>query len=157
MKPFYEEQRFPLRRIGPALATPPCILLGLLIWQVVLGHPVGKQPMSNGNVIGWTIFLWLVFFRLLTVRLVTKVSGSELQIAFRGLWRARRVRLSDIESVQTVTIDPQRNTPGRTYIANGNRGVLLKLANGSTLVIGSQKPEELAGVLNKLPNSRSRT
>jgi hypothetical protein len=55
---FYEKQRFALRRIGFALATPPCIMLGLVIWQVVLGHSWGKQPMSNASVIGWTIFLW---------------------------------------------------------------------------------------------------
>jgi hypothetical protein len=157
MKPFYEEQRFPVRRIGPALATPPCIMLGLLIWQVVLGHPVGKQPMSNGNVIGWTIFLWVVFFRLITVRLVTKVDDSGLDVRFRGLWRARRVPLSAIQSVQTVTFDPRRNSPGKRYVANGNQGVLLKLVSGSTLLVGSQKPEELVGILNQSPIRRSGT
>jgi hypothetical protein len=149
MNPFYEEQRFPVRRIGPALATPPCIMLGLLIWQVVLGHPVGKQPMSNANVIGWTAFLWVVFLRLITVRLVTKVGGGGLDVRFRGLWRARRVPLGDIQSVRTVTFDPSRNSPGKRYVADGNQGVLLKLGNGATLLIGSQKPEDLAGALHR--------
>ena len=52
-------------------------MLGLLIWQVILGHPWGKQPMSNANVIGWTMFLWLIYFRLITVRLVTEVRDRE--------------------------------------------------------------------------------
>jgi hypothetical protein len=85
---FYEKQRFSLRRIGPALATPPCIMLGVLIWQVVLGHPWGKQSMSNGNVIGWTIFLWAIFFRLVTVRLVTEARDGELVISLHGFWRS---------------------------------------------------------------------
>src|ERR1700733_13633082 len=75
---FREVQRFPLRRIAVALASPPCFMLGLLIWQVVLGHPWGKHPMSNGDVIGWTVFLCLVYLRLITVRLSTQVRGREL-------------------------------------------------------------------------------
>jgi hypothetical protein len=154
---FYEKQRFPLRRIGVALAAPPCFMLGLLVWQVVLGHPWGRQPMSNANVVGWTIFLWIIYFRLITVQLVTEVRDRELLVGLRGLWRARRVPLDNIQSVETVSFDPQRDyggygirssRQGTAYIAGGNRGARLKLANGATLVVGSQKPEQLAGVLS---------
>jgi hypothetical protein len=149
---FYEKQRFPLRRVALGLAAPPCVMLGLLIWQVVLGRPVWKQPMSNGNVIGWTIFLWLIYFRLLTVRLVTEVRDGTLVIALRGLWRARRVPLGDIQSVETITFDPQRDyggygirstRQGTAYLADGNQGVRLKLLNGAALVVGSQRSSEL--------------
>ena len=157
---YYEKQRFPLRRVAVVLAAPPCVMLGLLIWQVALGHPVWKQPMSNGNVIGWTIFLWLIYFRLLTVRLVTEVRDGELVIALRGLWRARRVPLDDIQSVETVTFDPQRDyggygirssRQGTAYIADGNQGVRLKLVKGAALVVGSQRSSELVSVL-RLPH-----
>lgn len=154
---FYEKQRFPFRRIGVVLATPPSVMLGLLVWQAVLGHPWGKQPMSNANVIGWTIFLWIIYFRLITVQLVVEVQDTELLVGLRGLWRARRVPLGGIQSVETVTFDPQRDyggygirssRQGTAYIAGGNRGVRLKLASGATLVIGSQRSEELAGILS---------
>jgi hypothetical protein len=153
---FYEKQRFSLRRIGPALATPPCIMLGILIWQVGLGHPWGKQPMSNGNVIGWTIFLWAIFFRLVTVRLVTEVRDGQLVISLRGFWRSRRIRLSEIQSAEPISFDAVRDYGGygirtgrfgKAYIAAGSRGVRLKLANGATVVLGSQRSEELAGFL----------
>jgi hypothetical protein len=157
---FYEKQRFPLRRVGVVLAIPPCFMLGLLVWQVVLGHPWGKQPMSNANVVGWTIFLWIIYFRLITVQLVIEVRGGELLVGLRGLWRARRVALGDIRSVETITFDPERDyggygirssRQGTAYIAGGNRGVRLKLANGVTLVMGSQRPEELVGILSASP------
>ena len=153
---FSEKQRFP-RQISYALLAPPCIMLGLLIWQVVLGHKWGKQPMSNGNVIGWTIFLWAIYFRLITVRLVIDVREGELTVGLRGLWRARRIPLNDIQSVETVTFNPIRDYGGygirsgrneRAYIARGNQGVRLKLTNGAALVLGSQRPEELAAVLS---------
>ena len=154
---FREKQGFPLRRIGPALATPPFIMLALLIWQVAFHHPWGKHPMSNANVIGWTIFLWAIFLRFITIRLVTEVGDSELVVSLRGFWRSRRIALSDIRSAETFSYDPIRDYGGygirtgrfgKAYIAAGNRGVRLKLANGATVVIGSERPEELAGILS---------
>jgi hypothetical protein len=153
---FYEKQRFSLRRIGPALATPPCIMLGLLIWQVGLGHPWGKHPMSNANVIGWTIFLWAIFFRLVTVRLVTEAHRGELVISLRGFWRSRRIPFNEIRSAEIITYDPihdyggygiRTGRFGKAYIAAGTQGVRLKLANGATVIVGSERPGELTDVL----------
>ena len=132
-------------------------MLGLLIWQVVLGHPWGKHPMSNTNVIGWTIFLWAIFFRLITVRLVTEAHDGELTISLRGFWRSRRILLDEIRSVAVITYDPARDYGGygirtgrfgKAYIASGTRGVRLKLANGATVIVGSDRPDELAGILS---------
>ena len=154
--PFCEKQRFSLKRIGPALATPPCILLGLLIWQVVLGHPRWKHSMSNGDVIGWTIFLWAIFLRLITARLVTEARDGQLVISLRGFWRSRRIPFSEIRSAEKITYDPVRDYGGygirtgrfgKAYIAAGTRGVRIKLANGAVVVVGSQRSEELAGFL----------
>src|SRR5579859_51371 len=97
LEQFKEVQSLPLRRTLVALAIPPCSMLGLLIWQVLLGHSWGKQPMSNASVIGWTVFLWLIYLRLITVRMVTEVRGGELVIELRGLWRSRRVALADVQ------------------------------------------------------------
>jgi hypothetical protein len=153
---FREVQRFPLRRIALALVSPPCFMLGLLIWQVILGHPWGKHSMSNGDVIGWTVFLWLIYFRLITVRLVTEVRQGELIIAMRGLWRLRRVPLDRIQSVETITHDIARDyggygfrstRRGKAYVANGGRGVRVTLAGCEKLVVGSQRPDELAQML----------
>jgi hypothetical protein len=130
-------------------------MLALLIWQVVLGRSWGSQPMSNANVIGWTIFLWIVYFRLLTVRLVTEVRDGQLVLSLRGLWRKRRIPLNDIQSVETITFDPRdyggygiRSTSqGTTYIARETKGVRIKLKSGGELVVGSGRPAELARLL----------
>lgn len=128
-------------------------MLVLLIWQVMLGHPWGKQPMSNASVVGWTIFLWLVYLRL-----VTEVRAGEVSVAMRGFWRERRVPLSEISAAEAATYDAARDWGGygirttgrgRAYIAGGNRGVRLKLANGSMILIGSEHPEELVSAVNR--------
>ena len=131
-------------------------MLGLLIWQVLLGHPWGKHSMSNGDVIGWTAFLWLIYFRLITVRLVTEVRQGALLIRMRGLWRLRLVPLDRIQSVETITHNIARDyggygfrsTPeGKAYVASGSGGVRVMLSGGEKLVVGSQRPDELARVL----------
>ena len=68
--------------------------------------------MSNGNVIGWTIFLWAIFFRLVTVRLVTEVRDGQLVISLRGFWRSRRIRLSEIQSAEPISFDAIRDYGG---------------------------------------------
>ncbi len=138
------------------LAVPPLGMTALLIWQVLLGHPWGKAPMSNGNVIGWTIFLWLIYLRLITVRLVTEVRGGQLTVAMRGLWRSRRIPLSSIQSVEAIAFEPVRDyggygirrmRGGTAYIADGSAGVRLTLGSRETLVLGSNRAEELERVL----------
>jgi hypothetical protein len=154
---FREVQRLPLSRVGVALAVPPLCMSGLLIWQVVLGHAWGKLPMSNGNIIGWTIFLWIIYLRLITVRLVTEVQKWALIVSLRGFWRSRRVPFDAIVSVESVTYDPARDyggygvrstREGQAYLAGGTHGIRLTLANGEKLVVGSQRADELAGILS---------
>jgi hypothetical protein len=160
---FYEEQTFRQRRIRVLLAVPPSLLLLLAIWQVVLGHPWGNHPMSNASLIGCTIFLWLVYVRLVRVRLVAELKPSELLVSMRGLWRTRRILLSDIKSLEVVKFDPVRDyggygiritRHGTAYIAGGNDGVRLKLTSGATVVIGSERSKELADAINRLMANR---
>jgi len=131
-------------------------MLILLVWQVLLGHPWGKQPLSSANIIGWTIFLWLIYLRLITVRLVTEVRDGDLIVGMRGLWPARRVRLSDIRSAEVANYDPLRdyggyglrsNREGKAYTTSGNVGVRLTLATGEKLLVGSQQADQLAKAL----------
>jgi hypothetical protein len=160
---FFEEQAFRQRRMRLLLAVPPSILLLLAIWQVVLGHPWGKHPMSNAGLIGWTLFLWFVYVRLVRVRLVTELAPSELLVSMRGLWRRRRIPVSDIKSVEVITFDPVRDfggygiratRHGTAYIAGGNDGVRLQLTSGATVLIGSERSKELADAIGRL-NSAS--
>jgi hypothetical protein len=149
---FREEQRFrqPSVRILPAIL--PAGFTLLLIWQVVLGHPAGPHPMGNGDVIGWTIFLWLVYLRLITIKLVTTVEPGRVSVSLRGLWRLRKIALTEVAKSEAVTYSPadyggygiRLTKHGKAYIASGGRGVRLTLANGGKVLVGSQRADELA-------------
>jgi hypothetical protein len=154
---FHEVQGLPLARLRILLAIPPFAMLLLLVWQAILGHPWGTKPMSNASLIGWTSFLWLVYLRLITVRLVTDVRSDQVTVAMRGFWRGRHIPLNEIRSVKVVAYDPVRDYGGygiriargvKAYIASGNRGVRLEFANSGAVLIGSERPEDLASVIN---------
>ena len=149
---FREEQGFRQGRIRAVLAILPGAFTILLIWQVVLGHVTGRHPLSNGNVIFWTVFLWLIYWRLITGKLVTTVEPGGLAVSFRGLWTVRRISFDEIAGVEVVTYDPiadyggygiRTTRRGKAYIAGGDRGVRLTLVKGGKVVVGSQRPAEL--------------
>src|SRR5579859_5839256 len=155
---FCERQSFRQRRIRILLAIPPGAMFMLLIWQVILGHRWGARPMSNAGVMGWTVFLWLVYFRLVTVRLVSRVGPSEVSVGMRGLCRERYIPLKEIKSAKVVTYDAARDyggygirttRRGKAYIAGGKRGVRLELLKGGAVLIGSARPEELLAAINR--------
>jgi hypothetical protein len=158
---FHEVQRLRQWHIRIVLALPPAALLFITIRQVIFYHPWGGHPISNGGLIFLTILLVAVYLRLITVRLVTDVGSGEMAIGLRGLWRRRRIPLSQIRSATTVEYNSLdyggygiRSGPGgRAYIADGNRGVQLELNDGNKLLIGSQRAEELARAIQR-PASR---
>src|ERR1700680_5291981 len=97
---FYEKQFFRLPFMRLLVAFPPGLLSLFVLWQVILGHPWGRRQMSNAGLVGWTMFLWLVYLHLVFVRFVTEVRPHELLVSMRGVWRSRRVTLTDIRSVE---------------------------------------------------------
>ncbi len=160
---FREEQSFPQLRLRITLAIPPLCLAALTLWQVVLGHPVGKQPPSNASLITLTVFLLIVYLRLVTVRLSTEVTPEQVRVRMRGFWRERRVAASDIKALKIITYDPVRDyggygirktRRGTAMIARGNRGVRLELKSGGAMVIGSAQPEELLSAILKARQTR---
>ncbi len=155
--PVFREKQNPLNaRTYIALCVPPIVMFGLTIWQVVLGHPWGRHPMSNSRMIGWTIFLCLIYLRLVTVRLRTEVRDGQIAVALRGVWPARSIALSDVKSAKIVTYDPVRDyggygirsfRGGKAYIARGTEGVQLDLKAGGSVLVGSQRARELLGAV----------
>lgn len=89
------------------------------------------------------------------LRMVTRVTPGELRVTFGFVPTYRRiVPTAAIARIEVVQYHPVRDYVGwgirfgrrgqRIYNARGNRGVALHLRDGSHLLVGSQRPEELA-------------
>ncbi len=136
------------------------LVLGLaaLIWyamwqQLVRGVPFGTNPPPDGVLVAvWLLIgigLPLFFYRL---SLVNEVRMDGLYFRFHPLqWRWRHLGWGDLEAARVVTYHPlldyggwgiRVGTKGSAYIVAGKRGLLLKIREGSDLLIGSQRPEQ---------------
>jgi hypothetical protein len=150
---FHEVQALRQWHTKIVLAMPPAALLFIAIRQMVFRRHWGQPPVSNGGLVFLTVLLLAVYIRLVTVRLVTDLGGGELAVGLRGLWRRKRVPLDAIRSAKAVQYDPiaeyggygiRSGARGLAYIANGNRGVELDLVDGHKLLVGSERPDQLA-------------
>lgn len=107
----------------------------------------------------WTYALMaLVLFILLsilTIRQVTRVEPGAVVVSYGFLYRTS-IPTRDIRLAEAVQYRPVRDYGGwgirgsrgrRALNTRGDRGVLLTRADGSTLLIGSQKPRELLAAL----------
>ena len=129
--------------------------------QLYLGQAWGDRPMSDtALVVSATIStlitagLALLFYKL---KLVTIVDPEGIHIRFFPL-SSRNIPFDNIISCKARTYKPIReyggwgirfSRKGRAYNVSGDRGVQLELTKGMPLLIGSQKPEELADAISK--------
>ena len=92
--------------------------------------------------------------------LQTRVTRREIVVTFGALFPLyrRRIALADVVAAEAVTYSPLREYGGwgirgigrdRTLNARGNRGVRLMLRNEERLLIGSQRPAELAAAIQE--------
>lgn len=107
----------------------------------------------------WAVALLLAVIVLigaiLTVRLTTTVTPDALSVRYGFLYKTR-VPLKEIALAEAVEYAALREYGGwgirgtrrrRALAARGNQGVLLTRADGTTLLVGSQRPRELLAAL----------
>jgi len=139
----------------------------LVIEQVVFGRPVGNHPMSNQGLLAVSLLVLLFDAGLLALflgaNLRTEVRDDGLYIRYRPFhFSFHRVPLQDVVQVQAVTYSPLREyggwgirytRRGKAYNPMGNRGVKLDYRDGRHLLIGSQRPDELAAAISSVRQS----
>lgn len=141
---FLEEQRYSGRFVG-------ALLFGILIgWVLLVASGLIRDLM--GPVL---VLALLIFFAL--ARLVVRVSPEGLDVEFHPLTH-RHIPLTDIASCEARVYRPMREYggwgirwgwKGRAYNIRGNRGVQLTLRSGESVLLGSQREDELASVIRQ--------
>jgi hypothetical protein len=162
---FREVQRFRQKWLWIAIVV---VLLGLIISfgygmieQLVFGRPWGNRPMSDTALAIVGPFMILmgigISWLFLKLKLLVEVREDGVYIHFVPLAR-QTVPFGDIVGCEVRTYRPLREyggwgvkygRGGKAYNVSGNRGVQLKLSSGKGLLIGSQRPEELAQAIQE--------
>ena len=132
------------------------VLPGVVI-PIVSG---AEQDPTPGMLAGTAVFLLslvMMLFLVLGLKLVTEVRPDGLYVRFVPLHRRCRhipfdSNLLAVHSITYSIVDYGgwgiRWVPnGKAYNVRGNQGVRLDFANGRHLMIGSQRPGELAAAI----------
>jgi len=131
--------------------------------QIIMGRPWGNHPMSNvalilvGLLVSCLAVGLLLLFRF--ARLITEVRKDGLYLKYIPFHRKfLRLDWNEIKSFKACQYRPLRDyggwgirygRGGKAYNVRGSRGVFFQLANGKTLLVGSQEAEKLAAEIRK--------
>lgn len=127
--------------------------------QIIRGVPVGNNPGSDTLV----VIIWLIFgigfpAFFLWLHMVVEVIPGAVIIRYRP-FANRRIPAGQIIRVEPLTYRPMREFAGWgirgwggriAYNVSGNTGVELTLVDGRRVLIGSQRPDEMAGAINEM-------
>ena len=141
------------------------LLIGVLValgwWavlqQIVLGVPFGTDPGPDGLVLLMWLLVGIVLPALLAwAHLRLAVTDQEIVIDYRPFTR-RRIALSEVMGAIARDYDALREYGGwgikgwsrdrRAYNVSGNRGVEVFLRDGRSVMLGSQRADELAAAI----------
>lgn len=154
---FYEEQRITQKWLH-------LIIFGIaaLMWygafqQIILGIPFGNNPGPDWLV----ILMWLLIgiglpIFWLRFRLILAVYDDHIVVRFPPIF-TRRIPIADIYQVEVRDYRPVREYGGwglrggfghgKAYNMNGNHGVQLSMKDGERILLGTQRPDDLADAI----------
>ena len=157
---FHEEQQFRQTWVWVILVIPTVILWYIAIQELVFGNTVGNSNMSKEMLFafwfGFGALFPLFFYKL---KLITQVRQDGLYIRFAPVhFSFKKIPLDNLKKHYVCVYNPileyggwgiKHGLKGKTYNVSGNRGVQLKFTDKKDLLIGSQKPEQLDGAIEK--------
>jgi hypothetical protein len=167
---FHETQRFRQRWVWAVIIASialAVLITGFGVWQqVVRGVPFGDEPTSNTGLLfafGLTVAIGLgVILLIKASQLDVAVRDDEIFIRFRPFHlNGRHIALRDVADAKMRVYRPileyggwgiRMGFSGMAYNVSGNEGVQLVLADGSRVLIGSQRSRELEAAITSSRN-----
>ena len=160
---FHETQQFRQPWLWALLISTSLLQAGTfgyaMIQQFILRRPWGDRPMPDAGlaVLGPLMMLLAVLlpYFFYAMKLVVEVRDDGLHCSFLPFIR-RQIPFRDIKHCEARTYNPlmeyggwgiRFGRHGKAYNVSGNRGVQLELLSGERLLLGSQRPEELAAAI----------
>jgi len=131
--------------------------IGLCIYvsvqQLLYKIPFGNNPAPDGLLIFFILLYLIIFILFQSTRLITEIDDAEIRYRFYPFkTRFTTILRYDIEKMEVITYRPiidyggwgvRFGRKGMAYNVSGNIGLLISRKNGKTILIGTQKPDEM--------------
>lgn len=142
--------------------------LGVLVALpvVVLLTSLAASPRLSGPAVTTTLIVGAVCAAIFGfARLETEVLSDGLYVHFHGLWPTRRIRLDDIAGYEARRYSMWESggwgvhftMAGIAYNVSGNQALIIQLkkGKGGRVLIGTQRPQELAAAVGQALEART--
>ena len=130
--------------------------------QLYLNEAFRDKPMSDLGLIIFALFVFSLIAMFWFVQLKTEIDQNEIRMHFFPLVK-KRVNWKEIKTAEIVNYGfvggwgiRLWTKYGTVYNMNGNKGLAIELLNGKNFLIGTQKPEELTTILEKIDQKNSK-
>jgi hypothetical protein len=138
------------------------VVLGMVAFKVAFPDMSIREGLSSihptNDPAAYVVLTVISLLTVFLMRMSTEVSPTCVTVSFGWLPIYRlKLRIEELQTVEPCSYRPLRDTLGwgirRSWSgeivlsARGNRGVRIKRSDGSFVLIGSQRPEDLAGVI----------
>lgn len=157
---FSESQKFKQWWIWLILIGIDVLILIGIYQQIYKGHPFSDNPISDNGLL--IMFGTLLLFNLLfiSLKLETQIKSDGVYVRFFPFHiRYRKHEWNQIEKMYLRDYSPIREYGGwgirgfaknRALNISGKTGLQIEFVNGSKLLIGTQKADEMSVLLDKL-------
>lgn len=149
--------------IVPAAALLALLISGIYL-QLIEGKPFGNHPLSNTGLVVVTLLVMLVlgFVAALIAftRLETTITRETIAVRYRPfITKWRRITWEEVAQAGVTRYNPlgdyggwgiSTSRRGKAFTIRGNYGLRLTMKVGKPLMIGTQKPDELARFLKTI-------
>jgi hypothetical protein len=163
---FRETQRFRQIWVWALLIAIAGTVIYSMVQQLILDNPFGTNPAPDlALVILGIVFVLALPVLFYLLNLTTEVRPDGLYYRFFPIHRSfRRIAPDELSGYEARTYSPLREyggwgirygSSGTAFNISGNRGVQLELVNGKSILIGSQRPEELVAALDSIKRGGS--
>jgi len=147
---FEEEQRFTQAWLWIPLIAFAVLHAGLILWAL---------PLASVSLVTTAVWGGVILF-LYFARLMTSIFPDRLVLHYFLLFVRKEILLEDIERAEVVRYRPLLDYGGWgihysmrfrrwAYNVSGNKGVILYLKDGRSLLIGSQRAEAFIAAIER--------
>ena len=124
--------------------------------QLIIGEKFGDKPMSDFGLIIFAVFVFSLIAMFWFMRLKTEIDQDEIRMNFFPFVK-KRVNWKEIKNAEIVNYGfvggwgiRLWTKYGTLYNMKGDKGLAIALTDGKKFLIGTQKPEELTAILEKI-------